>query len=57
MITLSTVETADPEQPGASARGRVSAIDGARFEVLPATGHLPQMETPGLVLEALSKNS
>jgi pimeloyl-ACP methyl ester carboxylesterase len=30
-----------------------AAINGARFEVLPATGHLPQMETPDLVLQAI----
>jgi pimeloyl-ACP methyl ester carboxylesterase len=30
-----------------------AAIDGARFEVLLATGHMPQMETPSLVLQAI----
>jgi pimeloyl-ACP methyl ester carboxylesterase len=30
-----------------------AAINGARFEVLPATGHTPQMETPDLVLQAI----
>jgi pimeloyl-ACP methyl ester carboxylesterase len=28
-------------------------IHWARFEVLPATGHMPQMETPDLVLKAI----
>ena len=28
-----------------------AAIDRARFEVLRATGHMPQMETPDLVLQ------
>jgi pimeloyl-ACP methyl ester carboxylesterase len=32
-----------------------AAIDGACFEVLPATGHMPQMETPDLVLQALEE--
>ena len=31
------------------------AIDGARFEVLPATGHMPQMETPDLVLQSIER--
>jgi pimeloyl-ACP methyl ester carboxylesterase len=31
-----------------------AAIYGARFEVLPATGHTPQMETPDIVLQTLS---
>jgi pimeloyl-ACP methyl ester carboxylesterase len=30
-----------------------SAIHWARFEVLPATGHMPQMETPDLVLQRI----
>jgi pimeloyl-ACP methyl ester carboxylesterase len=30
-----------------------AAIHGAPFEVLPATGHMPQMETPDLVLQTL----
>lgn len=30
-----------------------SAINNPRFEVLPATGHMPQMETPDLVLQTI----
>ena len=30
-----------------------AAIRWARFEVLPATGHMPQMETPDLVLQTI----
>jgi pimeloyl-ACP methyl ester carboxylesterase len=30
-----------------------AAIHGARYEVLPATGHMPQMESPDLVLQTI----
>jgi pimeloyl-ACP methyl ester carboxylesterase len=32
-------------------RAYAGAIHSALFEVLPATGHMPQMETPALVLQ------
>jgi pimeloyl-ACP methyl ester carboxylesterase len=34
-------------------RAYAAAIHGARFEVLAATGHMPQMENPELVLQAI----
>jgi pimeloyl-ACP methyl ester carboxylesterase len=34
-------------------RAYAAAIKGAQFEVLPASGHMPQMETPDLVLNAI----
>jgi pimeloyl-ACP methyl ester carboxylesterase len=36
-------------------RAYAAAIEGARFEVLPATGHMPQMETPDLVLRTMEE--
>ncbi|THG29351.1 alpha/beta fold hydrolase [Naasia lichenicola] len=35
-------------------RAFAAAIPGARFELLERTGHVPQMETPDLLLEALT---
>ncbi|MDF2444341.1 MAG: hypothetical protein JWR01_2544 [Subtercola sp.] len=40
---------ADPDY----GRTFAAAIPGARFELLLGTGHVPQLETPGLLLEAL----
>jgi pimeloyl-ACP methyl ester carboxylesterase len=40
--------------PPAYGQVYAAAIPGARFEVLPATGHMPQMETPHLVLDAVA---
>jgi len=39
----------DPEY----GRTYASAIQGARYQILEATGHMPQMETPELVLNAI----
>jgi pimeloyl-ACP methyl ester carboxylesterase len=55
-VTLSSlVLWGESDQIVAPAYGQAyaSAIPGARFEVLPATGHLPQMETPELVIQAI----
>jgi len=34
-------------------RAFAAAIPGARFQLLEKTGHLPQIETPGQLLEAI----
>jgi pimeloyl-ACP methyl ester carboxylesterase len=41
---------ADPDY----GRAYAAAIPGARFQLLTATGHLPQVETPGQLLEAIA---
>jgi pimeloyl-ACP methyl ester carboxylesterase len=45
----------ESDRIGEPAYGRAyaAAIPGARFEVLPGTGHVPQMETPELVIQAI----
>jgi pimeloyl-ACP methyl ester carboxylesterase len=40
---------ADPDY----GRAFAAAIPGARFQVLPDTGHLPQLESPQLLLDAV----
>ena len=42
---------ADPDY----GRAFAAAIPGARFQVLPDTGHLPQLESPKLLLNAVSE--
>jgi pimeloyl-ACP methyl ester carboxylesterase len=42
---------ADPDY----GRAFAAAIPGARFQVLPDTGHLPQLESPQLLLDAVSE--
>ena len=42
----------DPEY----GRAYAAAIPGAHFEVLEASGHMPQLETPDLVLAAISRS-
>jgi pimeloyl-ACP methyl ester carboxylesterase len=42
-------QIADP----AYGRAYAAAIHGARYEIVSATGHMPQMETPDLVLPAI----
>jgi pimeloyl-ACP methyl ester carboxylesterase len=36
-------------------RAYAAAIPGARFQLLPATGHAPQIESPALLLDALQE--
>jgi pimeloyl-ACP methyl ester carboxylesterase len=52
--TLVAWGESDQIVPPAYGQAYAAAIPGARFEVLPATGHMPQMETPDLVLDALA---
>ncbi len=55
-ITIPTlVLWGDSDRIVDAAYGRTyaAAIHGARFEVLPATGHMPQMETPDQVLHEI----
>lgn len=40
--------------PPAYARAFAAAIPGAEYRLLPGTGHLPQLETPDLLLAALA---
>jgi pimeloyl-ACP methyl ester carboxylesterase len=40
-----------PADPGYG-RAYAAAIPGARFELLPGTGHLPQLETPEQLMRA-----
>ena len=40
---------ADPDY----GRAYAAAVPGARFELLPQTGHLPQLESPDLLIDAL----
>ena len=35
-------------------RAFAAAIPGARFQLLPATGHVPQIETPDQLLTAIT---
>ncbi len=42
-------QIADPEY----GRAYAAAIHWARFQILPATGHMPQLETPDLLLRAI----
>lgn len=44
---------ADRIVDAAYGRAYAAAIPGARFQLLPRTGHVPQMETPDVLLEAL----
>jgi pimeloyl-ACP methyl ester carboxylesterase len=55
-ITIPTlVLWGESDQIVGAAYGRAyaAAIEGARFEMLSATGHMPQMESPGLVLQRI----
>jgi pimeloyl-ACP methyl ester carboxylesterase len=37
-----------------AAQPRAAAIPGARFHLLPATGHVPQAESPAQLLAAIA---
>jgi pimeloyl-ACP methyl ester carboxylesterase len=51
--TLVVWGDADQIVDPAYGRAYAAAIPGARFQLLPATGHLPQIETPELLLRAI----
>ena len=44
---------ADPDY----GRAYADAIPGAHFDLLPKTGHLPQLESPDLLLASLSSTA
>ena len=37
-------------------RAYAAAIDGARFDLLPDTGHMPQLESPDRVIRSLARD-
>ena len=51
--TLVVWGDADQIVDPAYGRAYAAAIPGARFQVLPAAGHLPQIEAPELLLRAI----
>jgi len=51
--TLVLWGSSDRVAPREVGRAYAAAIPGAHFQVLASTGHAPQIETPGLVLQAI----
>jgi pimeloyl-ACP methyl ester carboxylesterase len=53
--TLVVWGEADRIVDGAYGRAYAEAIPGARFQLLPGTGHVPQIETPELLADAVGR--
>ncbi len=57
VATLCLVGEADGSTPVTLVRETASLIPGARFEILPRAGHVPNIEAPGVLADLIARHA